>query len=137
MEWIGKTLSRTRHSSLDYDVLVTLVNAPTKSEPAKKSIALVFRNKAYKIITALGAEAVKRTPVFPNSNRIYFAFEDTADGIGVMLSKAPNAAQALRARFSILSDTEEKTIARVWVGEHSIKYDKTEGAYYIERKGDR
>lgn len=137
MEWIGKTLNRTRSSSLDYDVLITLVKSPTKKEPDKKCIALVFRNKAYKIITALGAEAVKRTPVFPNSNRIYFAFEDCTDGIGVTLTSTPHTSQALRARFSILSDTEEKTIARVWIGEHSIKYDKVEGAYYIERKGDR
>lgn len=134
MEWIGKskkTAGAKGHT--DYDVKVSEVCVATKTDPDKTGLAVVFRNKAYGIALALNAKAVKRSPIYPNSNRLYFAFE-SKDDFGVKLSKTPGSDQAYRSRFAFMNKTEAEIVRNVWVGEYSIKYDKEEGAHYIERK---
>lgn len=139
MEWVGKTRKKVgSRGHADYDVLISVIKSGTQAEPDKVALAVVFRNKAYEIALALRAETAKRTVILPNSGRLYFMFEsESRDSIGVKLCKPDANSLAYRARFPLVSKTEAQTIKGAWIGEYSIKYDKEEEAYYIERGGRR
>ena len=136
MEWIGKTRGKIGSKGhTDYDVLVSVIKSKTITDPDRTAAAIVFRNNAYRVALALNAKTVKRSPLFPNSSRLYFLFEsEDKDDIGVKLC-SDGKAQAYRARFPFISKTEAQTVSGAWIGEYSIKYDKEEGAHYIERRG--
>jgi len=137
MDWVGKTRKKVgSRGNTDYDIKVSVVKCGTNADPDKIGLALVLRNKAYGIALALDAKTVKRSPILPNSNRLYFLFENkSSDDIGVKLSKlAGSNGLAYRVRFPFISKTEAQTAEGAWLGEYSIEYDKEECAYYIERE---
>lgn len=137
MEWIGKLKgSGGYRGNTDYDVMVTVVRNSRSSKTAwgGYALALVLRNKAFRIALSLKADTIKRSPIVPNQDRIYLAFEKKdPNSIGVKLTPGKEGTH-YSCRFAFLNKVELETAKGVWADKiYPLQYDRNQECYYIDR----
>ena len=124
-------------NTANYEVMISVTSNYKESKRPKEEweqhrLNITFGTAAFKYLRDEGFTHIKRTQIFPNSDKEWLLFvkEDESDG-AIKLSLARSKKQYV-ASFAFDNKTEYEVVKSEWQKVYSLRYDKKEGFYYVD-----